>query len=102
MCVRQKTRSEVTVWDCLSDALEAAEILPCSQNYCDWVHIVCWDQCERTFCEVFDAHPRPTLAAELRQLYPRRLNGHVLANNPELWPRPTALNPPLQPTGYRP
>ena len=59
MCVRTRSQSPVTRWDCLGDARELAALIPCGPN-CESNHVIAWRESGVIACElVTGEEPEP-------------------------------------------
>jgi hypothetical protein len=96
MCIRNASTSELTQWDSIAEALEAAEILPCS-GHCENFHVAAWREHGVIGTEFVDRRRRPpTMAAQLLAAGYRRPESGLPVQH---WRRPTILNEPLRPRG---
>ncbi len=100
VCLRPPSPAQFLEWDTVDDALQAAQLLfdgPCDR-WCLRAHSVLWSDLSGRLhvrAVVGDEPPRRRLADQFDELYPRHQNGSTIANEPRLWPMPSAWNPPL-------
>src|ERR1700739_3192124 len=93
-CARLRDHPDMTVWDSISAALDAAHIMPCGVS-CGGTHVVAWSEEGRTHAEIVDEHRRAHSRAKLFDMaYPhhRPFDDVPLV----LWDRPPELNEPLR------
>ena len=101
-CLRGREPFETIEWADLAEAIEAVQLLfdrPCAAK-CLGEHVLVFtDSTAVHVRRVVGPSPPPrSLAAELRELYPSRLNGNghgTLDSTPALWPVDPELNEPL-------
>jgi hypothetical protein len=88
--------SALRSFDSISDALDAAAVVPCDP-LCSGVHVIAWPGTGgRVECEFVNSRPVRSLADELRLAGYRRPNGQHCPP-PQYWPTPPALNGRLRP-----
>jgi hypothetical protein len=91
-CIRNFSPSELTQWDSIGEALEAAEIIPCHPTRCEHFHCAAWQENGVIGSEFFNHLQRPTSrAAELWAVGYRR-PGAEHSPPSEFWPTPREFN----------
>jgi hypothetical protein len=96
MGIRSASMSEVTVWDSIAEALEAAEILPCYDRLCERWHVVAWQEHGVLGVEFVGSRPPPRdRTAAFAEAYPPHNSHDHLTTSPATWPTPGRWNEPL-------
>lgn len=89
MCVRPSSSPLRSFTAAITDALDAAEAVPCGAG-CTAVHVVSWTEHGRTHCEFIETRRPLSLGAELRACGYRRPDAPLA---PRFWPAPSSENP---------